>query len=272
MNKHTNNHQYHLVDPSPLPIFTSFSMLIVAIGAVLFMHDQFLGKFILPLGFILTLSCMFSWWSDVIKEGREKHHTLVVQRGLSIGMLIFIASEVMFFVVFFWAFFHARLFPHEMVAGEVWSMTASTWPPKGIVPPDPWNLPFINTLILLLSGTTVTWARWALCNNSRAEAVRALKITSILGITFTLLQAYEYHHATFHFSEGIYPANFFMATGFHGFHVIVGTVFLMVCYIRAKNGDFDGGKNMLGFKCATWYWEFVDIVWLFLFIFVYVLG
>ena len=267
------NHQYHLVDPSPLPIFTAFSMFILAVGALLFMHDQFLGKLILPLGFVLVLSCMFSWWSDVIKEGREQHaHTKVVQKGLSIGMLLFILSEVMFFVAFFWSFFHARIFPHEMVAGEVWSVASSVWPPKGIIPFDPWNLPFINTLILLLSGTTVTWAHHALNYNKREEAVKALKITVLLGIIFTLLQAYEYQHASFNITEGIYPANFFLATGFHGFHVIIGTIFLSVCYFRAKNGHFDAGNNMLGFEFAAWYWHFVDVVWIFLFIFVYVLG
>ena len=272
MSSNHQNHPYHLVDPSPLPIFTAFSMLILAIGAVMFMHDQFLGKIIMPLGFVLVISCMFSWWRDVIREGRENHHSKEVQKGLSIGMLLFILSEIMFFVAFFWSFFHARIFPHEMVAGEPWSVISSIWPPKGIIPLDPWNLPLINTLILLLSGTTVTWAHYALHHNLRGEAVKALKITVLLGISFTFLQAYEYHHATFTFTEGIYPANFFMATGFHGFHVIIGTIFLSVNYFRAKRGHFDKGYNMLGFEFAAWYWHFVDVVWIFLFIFVYVLG
>lgn len=273
-NKTTHpGHDYHLVDPSPLPIFTAFSLLILAIGAVMFMHDQYLGKLILPLGFVLVFSCMFSWWSDIVKEARrDKAHTKAVRRGLSIGMMLFIASEVMFFVAFFWAFFHARLFPHEMEAGEVWSVITSSWPPKGIITFDPWNLPFINTLILLLSGTTVTWAHHSLHHNKRDEAVRALKYTILLGVLFTCLQAYEYGHAAFAFTDGIYSSNFYMATGFHGFHVIVGTIFLAVCYFRAKNGHFDHGNNMLGFEFAAWYWHFVDVVWLFLFIFVYVLG
>ena len=269
----SNNHDYHLVDPSPLPIFTSFSLLVLAIGAVMFMHEVFLGGIVLGLGFVLTLSCMYSWWSDVIREGKEdKAHTKVVRNGLSIGMGLFLASEVMFFVAFFWAFFHARLSPLEMIASDPWSVIASVWPPKGIVALDPWNLPFINTLILLLSGTTVTWASYALRHNKRDEAAKALKITIFLGILFTLLQVYEYSHATFTFTQGIYPANFFMSTGFHGFHVIIGTLFLIVAYFRTKNGDFDSGKSRLGFKFAAWYWQFVDIVWLFLFIFVYLLG
>lgn len=273
MTSNTKNHDYHLVDPSPLPIFTAFSMLILAIGGVMFMHDQFFGKIILPLGFVLTLACMFSWWSDVIKEGREQNsHTKVVQKGLSIGMILFIMSELMFFVAFFWSFFHARIFPHEMIASDPWSVVSSNWPPKGIETFDPWNLPFMNTLILLLSGTTLTWAHHALNKNKKDEAVRALAITIFLGISFTLLQAYEYHHASFNITEGVYPANFFMATGFHGLHVIIGTIFLSVSYFRAKKGHYEAGNNMLGFEFAAWYWHFVDIVWIFLFIFIYVLG
>lgn len=267
------NHDFHLVDPSPLPFFTAFSMFILAIGAIMFMHNYLLGEVVLSLGFILVLSCMFSWWRDVIKEGREEHaHTPIVRRGLSIGMLLFILSEVMFFAAFFWAFFHARLFPFEMTADNPWSMIPSVWPPKGITPLDPWNLPFTNTLILLLSGTTVTWAHYALHHNNRDEAIKALRITILLGVTFTLLQAYEYYHATFHFTEGIYPANFFMATGFHGLHVIIGTIFLTVSYFRTKAGHYDNGNSMLGFEFAAWYWHFVDVVWLLLFLFVYILG
>ncbi|MEK6733609.1 MAG: cytochrome c oxidase subunit 3 [Pseudomonadota bacterium] len=231
------------------------------------------GKILLPLGFVLTLSCMFSWWKDVIFEARVQHaHTKVVRQGLSIGMLLFILSEIMFFVAFFWSFFHARLSPHEMLSTDPWSVASSSWPPKGIIVFDPWNLPFINTLILMLSGTTVTWAHYAIENNKRAESIKALGITIILGVTFTLLQAYEYIHASFNITEGIYPANFFLATGFHGFHVIIGTIFLTVSYFRAKQGHFDKGNPILGFEFAAWYWHFVDIVWIFLFIFVYVLG
>lgn len=266
-------HQYHLVNPSPLPIFTAFSMLVLAVGGVMFMHEMLLGNLILPLGLILTLSCMFSWWVDVIKEGKkDQAHTKPVQKGLSIGMLLFISSEVMFFVVFFWAFFYARLFPIEMVAGEPWSVTESVWPPKGINPLDAWNIPLMNTLILMLSGTTVTWAQYALNNNNRKVAVKALGITVILGLIFTSLQVYEYHHATFAFDQGIYASNFYMATGFHGLHVVVGTIFLIVCYFRTKKGDFDDANNRLGFKFASWYWQFVDAVWIFLFIFIYVFG
>jgi cytochrome c oxidase subunit III len=268
-----NKHEYHLVNPSPLPICTAFSLLVLAIGAVMFMHKQFLGKIILPFGLLLVLACMFSWWREVVREGREDGaHTKVVQKGLAIGMAILILSEVMFFVAFFWSFFHARYFPHEMVSGEPWSVISSIWPPKAIVTFDPWNLPFINTLILLLSGTTLTWSHYEFNLNRRKKGLQALALTILLGVTFTILQAYEYYHANFNITQGIYPSNFFMATGFHGFHVIVGTIFLAVCYFRAKKGHFDYGNNMLGFEFASWYWHFVDVVWVFLFIFVYVLG
>lgn len=268
-----NKHQYHLLNPSPLPIFTAFSLLIMALGAILFMHGKFMGKLFLPAGLILVLSCLFSWWRDVIKEGREdRAHTKEVQKGLSIGMIIFILTEIMFFACFFWSFFHAWLSPTEFSPADVWSMKSSIWPPKGIETFDPWNLPFMNTLILLLSGTTVTWAHYELINNNREKAVRALGLTILLGVSFTILQVYEYHHASFDITQGIYPANFFMATGFHGFHVIIGTIFLAVSYFRAKKGHYDSGNNMLGFEFAAWYWHFVDVVWILLFIFVYVLA
>lgn len=269
----SKKHQYHLVDPSPLPIFTAFSLMIMAIGGVMFMHDQAFAKLVLATGFIFVISCAYSWWSDVIHEARvENAHTKIVQKGLIIGMILFIASEVMFFFAFFWSYFHARFFPYEMLASQPWSVTIASWPPKGIETFDPWNLPFMNTLILLLSGTTMTWAKEELLKNNRFQAAKALRITIFLGIAFSLLQAYEYHHASFKLSEGIYPANFFMATGFHGLHVIIGTIFLITCYVRINKGHFDRGNNMLGFIFASWYWQFVDIVWLFLFIFIYVFG
>jgi len=265
-------HDFHLVDPSPLPIMTTFSVLIMAIGAVLSLHDYHLGHFIFPLGFIMVVSCMFSWWGDVIKEGRVDHaHTALVQRGLSLGMLLFIVSEIMFFVVFFWGFFKSALSPAHILEG-VWATINGTWPPKTIQTLDAWNIPLLNTLILLLSGTTVTWGHVALIENDRANLVKALKITVILGFTFSMLQALEYHHAEFKFTDGIYPSVFYMATGFHGAHVLIGSIFLSVCLYRARKGHFDQGNNHLGFVFAAWYWHFVDAVWLFLFVFVYVWG
>jgi cytochrome c oxidase subunit 3 len=175
----------------------------------------------------------------------------------------------MFFITFFWSFFKARLFPVGILDG-VWPGEANNWP--GVTVLDPWDLPFLNTLILLLSGTTVTWAHYAITNGNKKDSVTALGLSILLGLIFTSMQAYEYHHALFALNDGIYGSNFYMATGFHGIHVIIGTIFLSVCYFRAKRGDFLQGKNHLGFEFAAWYWHFVDVVWLFLFIFVYVLG
>lgn len=274
MSEHTNKaqHDFHLVDPSPLPILTSFSMLLVAIGTIMFLHNVSYYHIVAPIGIILLIACMFMWWKHVIKEGRiDKAHTKTVQRGLSIGMLLFILSEVMFFFGFFWAFFKAALDPVDSLNG-VWATVATSWPPAGINPLDAWEVPFTNTLILLLSGTTVTWAHYAMIENNRRDMVRGLTFTVLLGLLFTTFQAYEYVHASFHLKDGIYPSVFYLATGFHGVHVLVGTIFLLVCLFRARAGHFDKGNSHLGFEFAAWYWHFVDVVWLFLFVFVYVWG
>ncbi len=204
---------------------------------------------------------MFVWWRDVIREAVYGHyHNPVVQIGLRYGMALFIASEVMFFAAFFWAFFSASLFPTDAIGG--------VWPPKGIHPFDPFEMPFLNTLILLTSGTTVTWAHHALLEGDRKGLIQGLAVTVFLGLCFTSLQAYEYSHAAFGFTQGIYPSTFFMATGFHGAHVIIGTTFLFVCLFRAIKGHFKPDHHF-GFEAAAWYWHFVDVVWLFLFICVY---
>jgi len=207
---------------------------------------------------------MFMWFRDVVIEGEYKgDHTPVVQIGLRYGMTLFIMSEVMFFVAWFWAFFDASLFPSQVIG--------SVWPPKGINALDPWHIPLINTLILLLSGTTVTWAHHALLENDRKGLLNGLLLTVILGTIFTCFQAYEYIHADFKLSTGIYGSTFYMATGFHGFHVIVGTIFLAVCYFRAKAGHYKPDHHF-GFEAAAWYWHFVDVVWLFLFASIYIWG
>lgn len=265
-------HHYHLVNPSPWPMAIAFALLFLTSGAVMFMHNYPLWEFFMPIGFIGTLSVMFLWWRDVIREGRSDHaHTSVVRKGLSIGMLLFILSEVMFFFAFFWSFFKASVFPEGILDG-VWVAKAGVWPPASIEVIDAWNIPFLNTLILLLSGTTVTWAHYALQEGNRKDMVRGLLCTVLLGAIFSSFQIFEYFHATFKFKEGIYPSNFYMATGFHGFHVLVGTIFLTVCLFRARAGHFDKGNGHLGFEFAAWYWHFVDVVWLFLFAFVYVWG
>jgi cytochrome c oxidase subunit 3 len=270
---HAKNHDYHLVDPSPWPFIGSVAAFITAVGAVMWMHGS--TSAILLVGFALVLYTMFMWWRDVIAEAHKGDHTPVVSLHLRYGMLMFIASEVMFFVAWFWAFFDASLFSNEAIQQARVAATGGIWPPKGTEVFNPWDLPFLNTLILLTSGTTVTWAHHALLNNDRKGLVWGLALTVALGAVFTSVQAYEYAHAAFAFSRdnggNIYGSTFFMATGFHGFHVIIGTIFLIVCLLRALKGHFTPQQHF-GFEAAAWYWHFVDVVWLFLFACVYVWG
>lgn len=254
-----HDHPYHLVEPSPWPIIGSIGAFVTAVGAILWMHDR--PAWIFGIGIAIVLYTMIAWWRDVVQEGEyEKAHTPVVQLGLRYGMALFIASEVMFFVAWFWAYFNAALFPAESVGG--------TWPPEGVEVFNPWDLPFINTLILLLSGTTVTWAHHALREGDRKGLKQGLWCTVLLGLSFTGIQAYEYAHAAFNISQDIYGSTFFMATGFHGFHVIIGTIFLSVCLLRAYRGHFTP-EHHFGLEAAAWYWHFVDVVWLFLFTSIY---
>ena len=270
---HAKHHDYHLVQPSPWPAVGATSAFVLAVGAVLWMHGS--QPWIMIVGFVGTLYTMFMWWRDVIHEAHAGDHTPVVQLHLRYGMILFILSEVMFFVAWFWAFFDASLFTGEEIQAARVVATGGVWPPKGIDAFDPWHLPLVNTLILLTSGTTVTWAHHALLHNDRKGLVRGLACTVALGLLFTCVQAYEYAHAAFAFSRdnggNIYGSTFFMATGFHGFHVIIGTIFLIVCLIRAMKGDFTP-KQHFGFEAAAWYWHFVDVVWLFLFACIYVWG
>ena len=260
-------HPYHLVDPSPWPLTGSFSGGALVLGIILWAHTG--SQWVFWLGLLGTLATMFFWWRDVVKESQTKGlHSPIVRIGLRYGMTLFIASEVMFFVAFFWAWFHFALYP-EHVSGAA---APAIWPPRGILTFDPWGLPFLNTMILLLSGCTVTWAHAALINNDRKGLIQGLTLTVLLGLLFTSLQAWEYTLAPFAFSGGgVYPSVFFLATGFHGFHVIVGTTFLAVCLFRAIKGHFTPEKHF-GFEAAAWYWHFVDVVWLFLFVCIYWFG
>lgn len=260
-------HPYHLVNPSPWPLVGALGGGIITFGGVLWMHGIEFWSFIV--GAIVVVGTMFFWWRDVIKESVvEKVHTPVVQIGLRYGMLLFITSEVMFFVAFFWAYFDPALFPDAANQVSRAEVLGGVWPPEGILTFNPFAVPFLNTLILLLSGCTVTWAHHSLLTGDRRNMIRGLLLTVILGVCFTGFQVYEYATAAFTFDRDVYSSVFFMATGFHGFHVIIGTTFLFVCLLRAKAGHFTREKHN-GFEAAAWYWHFVDVVWLFLFICVY---
>ena len=269
------NHDYHILAPSPWPIIGSFSALAMAAGGIMWMHDVAGGGWVFLAGLAGVLFTMFSWWSDVIKEANSGDHTPVVQLHLRYGMIMFIASEVMFFVGWFWAWFDFSLFPRpiQYVEGavEVMATGIGQWPPKGLEVLNAFELPLLNTLILLCSGCTVTWAHHALIHGDREGLKKGLWLTILLGALFSAIQAYEYAHAPFGFGGSTYSSAFYMATGFHGFHVLIGTIFLIACLVRAYRGDFTPRQHF-GFEAAAWYWHFVDVVWLFLFVAVYVWG
>jgi cytochrome c oxidase subunit 3 len=300
-NTHVKHHDYHLVDPSPWPVLAAVSAFITALGAIAWMRTHvdgsgvlgIKGPWLFAIGAVALVACAWSWWLDVIREADKGDQTPVVQLSLRYGMILFIASEVMFFVAWFWAYFDSALFPagvHELMnnTGHLVGLTSRNevygghWPPAATetaasVPGffkhtfDPWGLPLVNTLILLTSGCTVTWAHHALLKNDRRGLVIGLVLTVLLGIAFTICQAIEYSHAGFSYAGHSYGSTFFMATGFHGAHVIIGTIFLTVCLIRAINGAFTP-KQHFGFEAAAWYWHFVDVVWLFLFACIYIWG
>jgi cytochrome c oxidase subunit 3 len=260
-------HDFHMVDPSRWPMVGAIAAFSLAFGLVLYMHPEMAGGIgemvgiltIAP-GIILMAVTMIGWWRDVVNEATfQGHHTPVVQLGHRYGMMLFIASEVMFFAAFFWAFFDSSLFPR---------VDPAVWPPEGIETFNPWTIPALNTLILVSSGVTVTVAHHKLIAGDQTGLVRWLALTILLGLTFTGFQAYEYIYAPFSFTDGIYPSTFFMATGFHGAHVIIGSTFLTVCLFRAIKGHFKP-EHHFGFEAAAWYWHFVDVVWLFLFVCVY---
>ena len=258
-------HDFHILPPSIWPLVGAMGALTMAAGGIRWMHSMSHGGLIFFIGVAVVLFTMYSWWSNVVTEAHEGHHTPVVQIHLRYGMILFIASEVMFFVGWFWAFFDFSLFPSAA------AVVGGQWPPKGMEVIDPFGFPLLNTMILLCSGTTVTWAHHALLHGDRKGLKTGLLLTIILGILFSSIQAYEYVHAPFPFKGLNYGAAFYMATGFHGFHVLIGTIFLIVCLYRANRGDFTP-KQHFGFEAAAWYWHFVDVVWLFLFITIYVWG
>jgi len=263
---HAKNHDYHILPPSIWPLVGAVSAFVMLFGSVLWMKDS--GPYMFLIGLAGVLYTMFAWWSEVVNEGQTGDHTPVVRIGLRYGFILFIMSEVMFFLAWFWAFFKSALYP----MGPMSPIVDGVWPPAGIETFDPWPLPLINTLILLLSGCAATWAHHALTHdNNRQDMKTGLILAIALGALFTFFQAYEYSHAAFGLGGNIYGATFFMATGFHGFHVIIGTIFLFITLMRVYKGHYTQEQHV-GFEAAAWYWHFVDVVWLFLFAAVYIWG
>jgi len=254
-------HPYHLVSPSPWPLLISIAAFAVAIGATMYMHGYRNGLAILLAGLIHVILIMGLWWRDVIREATfEGMHTEQVQAGLKLGFILFIVSEVMFFVGFFWAFFYNSVSPSIDLGG--------IWPPNAITAFNPAGIPLVNTLILLLSGCTITYTHHALIKGDFHKAYVGFAETIFYAILFTVLQFDEYIYAPYAISDAVYGSVFYMTTGLHGFHVIVGTIFIAVCFLRLSRAHFTKTHH-LGFEMAAWYWHFVDIVWLFVYTTIY---
>ena len=255
---------YHLVDPSPWPILLSFSLLTMAIGAVMYMHGFNNGGTVLNLGLILTTLGMILWFRDIITESTLLGcHTKEVKSGLIIGFALFLLTEVFAFLSVFWAFFHSSLSPAVVIGG--------VWPPQGITALDPFSFPLLNTMLLLSSGAFITWAHHSLIQGYRKGAIIGTLVCIILAIIFTALQGFEYLNAPFSIADSVFGTVFFASTGLHGLHVLVGTIFITIGFFRIINYHFSSNHHV-GFEASILYWHFVDVVWLFLFIAVYYWG
>nr|YP_009244914.1 cytochrome c oxidase subunit III [Amynthas triastriatus]AMO27038.1 cytochrome c oxidase subunit III [Amynthas triastriatus] len=250
---------FHLVEYSPWPLTSSLGAFTLAIGLASWFHGYGMICFIISI--LLIIMSMYQWWRDVVREGTYMgHHTGPVSIGLRWGMILFITSEVMFFFAFFWAFFHSSLAPTPEIG--------CSWPPSGVSPLNPFSVPLLNTAVLLASGVTVTWAHHSLMAGQRTNAIQALTLTVMLGAYFTILQAGEYVAAPFTIADSVYGTTFFVATGFHGLHVLIGSSFLLICLLRTLLHHFSNGHHF-GFEAAAWYWHFVDVVWICLYLCIY---
>ncbi len=252
-------HPYHIVDESPWPVYGSLGGLFLTSGIVSWFHLNSIMLF--SLGLTILLLVIYQWWRDISREGRAQgHHRAIVELGLRWGILLFIVSEVFFFLSFFWAFFHRRLAPNVELGG--------VWPPLGLVVFNPFQVPLLNTIVLVSSGVRVTWAHHAIIEGKFYQFKFSIILTIFLGVYFTFLQGLEYYEARFSFADRVYGSTFFIATGFHGLHVIIGTLFLLVCLLRHVSFEFSPSHHF-GFEAAAWYWHFVDVVWLFLYLVIY---
>lgn len=250
---------YFLVSPRPWPLTGSLRGLFLTTGLLQWFHCNRIN--LLIAGLICTILTIIQWWRDIIREGTFKGlHTKELLSCLRFGIILFILSEVCFFFSFFWAFFHRALAPTPELG--------CAWPPTAITPINAFRVPLLNTAVLLGSGATVTWAHHSLTEGNGKEAKQALILTILLGIYFTKLQVGEYQEAPFTIADRVYGSTFFVATGFHGLHVLIGTTFLAVCLLRIFLNHFSTRRHF-GFEAAAWYWHFVDVVWILLFSCIY---
>nr|AXS67638.1 cytochrome c oxidase subunit III [Cicadellidae gen. sp. 1 JCX-2018] len=254
-----SNHPFHLVDYSPWPLLTSLSTFTVMSGMIMWFSKKSLA--ISTLGTITMVMIMNQWWRDVTRESTmQGMHTNKVLKSMKMGMMLFIMSEILFFMSFFWAFFHSSLSPSIDVGMK--------WPPLGIKPFNPMNIPMLNTMILLASGISITWAHNSILNKNLTQTIQSMAITIMLGIYFSIIQMIEYWEAPFTIADSVFGSTFFMSTGFHGIHVLVGTIFILISMIRISQLHMSK-MHHFGFEAAAWYWHFVDVVWLFLYISIY---
>lgn len=252
-------HPFHLVEKRPWPFSRSIAALALTLGFIRYFHN--LDFYLLIIAYIIIITSAFQWWRDISREASfQGFHTKWVLKGLKLGIILFILSEIFFFISFFWSFFHRSLSPNIEIGG--------LWPPKNIYPFNPFEIPLLNSTILISSGITVTWSHHAIINKNFISALTSLKITISLGILFTIFQVFEYFQAPFSIRDRIFGSTFFITTGFHGFHVLIGSIFLIVSYYRVKN-QLISSNHFFGFEASAWYWHFVDVVWLFLFTFMY---
>ena len=264
VHKQHEGHPFHIVDPSPWPILTSMSLMSIALGFITYFHYYNMGLAHLIFGFLFFCFCLTGWFLDVIREATyQGFHTSKVQQNIYLGMLLFILSEAMFFFSFFWAFFHFTLSPSIWIGG--------TWPPKGIMCIDPYGFPLVNTILLLTSGIYITISHLAIRLGHRHLTSFGIFATIVHGTVFSFIQLFEYNTALFSINDGVYGSIFYMTTGFHGLHVLVGTIFLIVCLLRHLAYHFTK-KHHVGFVCAIWYWHFVDVVWVLLYLCIYIWG
>lgn len=254
-----HNHPFHLVTLRPWPLISSLNLIILLIGVIKWFHEFNFNLIIF--GKILLILSIFQWWRDITRERTfQGIHTINVIKLLRLGIILFIISEIFFFISFFWTFFHISLSPRIEIG--------NLWPPKIILPFNPYNIPLLNTIILLRSGVSITWSHYIILSNNYKESLKSLTITLILGIYFTILQYIEYYESRFTISDSIFGRIFFLITGFHGIHVIIGSLFIFIILIRLNKLQFSKYHHF-GFEARSWYWHFVDVIWLFLYIFIY---
>nr|QKW88333.1 cytochrome c oxidase subunit III [Trichagalma acutissimae] len=253
------NHPYHIVTISPWPLLTSLSMFIMMVGSIKMFN--YTSLFLMTLGFYNIILCSIQWWRDIIRESTfQGLHNMKIYKMLSLGMVLFILSELLFFISLFWAYFHSALSPNIEIG--------NIWPPQNIIQFNPYEIPFLNTVILMSSGVSITWSHHCLLYSEKMKSMMGLFITIMLGLLFSLIQMYEYNQSSFCINDSIYGSMFFMTTGFHGFHVIIGSIFLLVMFLRMMYSHFSSHHHF-GFEAAAWYWHFVDTIWIIVFTMIY---